>query len=218
MRTSPSRPPRKVSEVTNRISPSEAWQRLLEGNTRFVAGNALHPNQDASRRSALVSTQNPFAVIFGCADSRLAAEIIFDLGLGDVFVVRTAGHVIDDAVLGSLEYGVSVLNVPLIVVLGHDNCGAVTATKNAVETGEMPPGFIRDLVERITPSVLTSLREDKTDVNDMVVEHAKQTAARLLESSQVISAAVDDSSTAVIGVAYRLEEGRAELVSTFGAL
>ncbi|MGZ5949053.1 MAG: carbonic anhydrase, partial [Isosphaeraceae bacterium] len=115
-------------------------------------------------------------------------------------------------------YSVSVLSVPLIVVLGHDNCGAVTATKNAVETGEMPPRFIRDLVERITPSVLTSLREDKTEVNDMVVEHAKQTVARLLESSQVISAAVHDSSTAVIGVAYRLEEGRAQLVSESGLL
>lgn len=110
------------------------------------------------------------------------------------------------------------LNIPLIVVLGHDNCGAVTATKNAVETGQMPPGFLRDLVERITPSVLTSLREDKTEINDMVVEHAKQTAARLLESSQVISAAVDDSSVAVISVAYRLEEGRTELVSALGAL
>ncbi|MFF2299685.1 carbonic anhydrase [Arthrobacter sp. NPDC058127] len=204
--------------MTNGISPSEAWQRLLEGNARFITGDSVHPNQDASRRNALVNTQNPFAVIFGCADSRLAAEIIFDLGLGDVFVVRTAGHVIDDAVLGSLEYSVSVLNVPLIVVLGHDNCGAVTATKDAVETGQMPSGFIRDLVERITPSVLTSLREDKADVNDMVVEHAKQTAGRLLESSRVISDAVDDSSTAVIGVAYRLKEGRAQLVSSFGSL
>lgn len=204
--------------MTIGIRPSDAWQGLREGNTRFVSGNALHPNQDASRRSALVNSQNPFAIIFGCADSRLAAEIIFDLGLGDAFVVRTAGHVIDDAVLGSLEYGISVLNIPLIVVLGHDNCGAVTATKNAVETGQMPPGFLRDLVERITPSVLTSLREDKTEINDMVVEHAKQTAARLLESSQVISAAVDDSSVAVISVAYRLEEGRTELVSALGAL
>lgn len=108
-----------------------------------------------------MNTQNPFAVIFGCSDSRLAAEIIFDLGLGDAFVVRTAGHVLDDAVLGSLEYSVSVLNVPLIVVLGHDNCGAVAA-KEAVETGIMPPRFIRDLVERITPSVLTSQHQGKT--------------------------------------------------------
>ena len=96
--------PLTVSRVSNRISTYESWQRLLDGNERFVTGDSLHPNQNASRRSELVNTQNPFAVIFGCADSRLAAEIIFDVGLGDVFVVRTAGHVIDDAVLGSLEY------------------------------------------------------------------------------------------------------------------
>jgi carbonic anhydrase len=204
--------------VTTTFSPAQAWQRLLEGNARFVSGEALHPNQGVERRSELVDTQHPFAVIFGCADSRLAAEIIFDLGLGDAFVVRTAGHVLDDAVLGSLEYAVSVLGVPLIVVLGHDNCGAVTATKDAVETGDMPPRFIRDLVERITPSVLASLRDDKTEVNDMVIEHARQTVDRLLESSQVIASAVKDSSTAVLGVAYRLEEGRAQLVCGSGLL
>ncbi|WP_277522597.1 carbonic anhydrase [Arthrobacter sp. ES3-54] len=204
--------------MTTTFSPAQAWQRLLEGNARFVSGEALHPNQGVERRSELVDTQHPFAVIFGCADSRLAAEIIFDLGLGDAFVVRTAGHVLDDAVLGSLEYAVSVLGVPLIVVLGHDNCGAVTATKDAVRTGDMPPRFIRDLVERITPSVLASLRDDKTEVNDMVIEHARQTVDRLLESSQVIASAVKDSSTAVLGVAYRLEEGRAQLVSGSGLL
>ena len=207
-----------VAGVTTTFSPAQAWQRLLEGNARFVSGEALHPNQGVERRSELVDTQHPFAVIFGCADSRLAAEIIFDLGLGDAFVVRTAGHVLDDAVLGSLEYAVSVLGVPLIVVLGHDNCGAVTATKDAVRTGDMPPRFIRDLVERITPSVLASLRDDKTEVNDMVIEHARQTVDRLLESSQVIASAVKDSSTAVLAVAYRLEEGRAQLVSGSGLL
>lgn len=200
------------------LTPALAWQRLREGNKRFVAGTSSHPNQDASRRSSLVENQHPFAVIFGCADSRLAAEIIFDLGLGDAFVVRTAGQVIDDAVLGSLEYSVSELDVPLIVVLGHDSCGAVTATKNAVETGQMPVGFIRSLVERITPSVLTSLRNNQTDVNDMVVENVKQTSQRLVDSSRVISGAVDSGRTAVIGLAYSLADGRADLVSSIGSL
>ena len=193
------------------LTPALAWQRLREGNNRFVAGTSSHPNQDASRRSSLVENQHPFAVIFGCADSRLAAEIIFDLGLGDAFVVRTAGQVIDDAVLGSLEYSVSELDVPLIVVLGHDHCGAVTATKNAVETGQMPVGFIRSLVERITPSVLTSLRNNQTDINDMVVENVKQTSQRLVDSSRVISGAVDSGRTAVLGLAYSLADGRADL-------
>ncbi|MDF9751022.1 carbonic anhydrase [Arthrobacter sp. ES3-54] len=200
------------------LTPALAWQRLREGNKRFVAGTSSHPNQDASRRSSLVENQHPFAVIFGCADSRLAAEIIFDLGLGDAFVVRTAGQVIDDAVLGSLEYSVSELDVPLIVVLGHDHCGAVTATKNAVETGQMPVGFIRSLVERITPSVLTSLRNNQTDINDMVVENVKQTSQRLVDSSRVISGAVDSGRTAVIGLAYSLSDGRADLVSSIGRL
>ncbi|QDW29118.1 carbonic anhydrase [Arthrobacter sp. KBS0702] len=200
------------------LTPALAWRRLREGNERFVAGESSHPNQDASRRSSLVETQNPFAVIFGCADSRLAAEIIFDLGLGDAFVVRTAGQVIDDAVLGSIEYSIGVLGVPLIVVLGHDSCGAVIATKNAVETGEMPAGFIRSLVERITPAVLTSMRNDQHDVNDMVVENVKQTSQRLVDSSRVISDAVEGGRAAVIGLAYRLAEGRADLVSGIGEL
>jgi carbonic anhydrase len=204
--------------VTTQLTPALAWHRLREGNARFVAGESSHPNQDASRRSSLVETQHPFAVIFGCADSRLAAEIIFDLGLGDAFVVRTAGQVIDDAVLGSIEYSIGVLGVPLIVVLGHDSCGAVIATKNAVETGQMPVGFIRSLVERITPSVLTSLRNDQHDVHDMVVENVKQTSQRLVDSSRVISDAVESGRAAVIGLAYSLAEGRADLVSGIGEL
>lgn len=200
------------------LTPALAWRRLREGNERFVSGQSMHPNQDAPRRSSLVEGQNPFAVIFGCSDSRLAAEIIFDLGLGDAFVVRTAGQVIDDAVLGSLEYSISELKVPLIVVLGHDSCGAVSATKSAVEAGEMPPGFIRDLVERITPSVLTSIRNNKHDVNDMVVEHVKQTARRLADTSRVISDAIDEGRAAVVGLSYSLGEGRAELVSGIGQI
>jgi carbonic anhydrase len=204
--------------VTTDLTPALAWQKLREGNERFVSGSSNHPNQDASRRSSLVNQQHPFAVIFGCSDSRLAAEIIFDLGLGDAFVVRTAGQVIDDAVLGSLEYSVSLLDVPLIVVLGHDSCGAVTAAKQTVDTGEMPKGFLRDLVERITPSVLAARRNGFEEVNDMVVEHVQQVAERLVDSSRVISESVDKGKVAVIGVTYRLAEGRAELVSGFGAL
>ncbi|MGG5171973.1 carbonic anhydrase [Pseudarthrobacter sp. J1738] len=202
--------------MTSYLTPALAWRKLREGNQRFVAGESSHPNQDASRRSSLVNDQHPFAVIFGCSDSRLAAEIIFDLGLGDAFVVRTAGQVIDDAVLGSLEYSVSVLGVPLIVVLGHDSCGAVTATKTAVETGEMPVGFMRSLVERITPSVLTSLRNNEPEINDMVVENVRQTSQRLVDSSRVISEAVSSGHAAVIGLAYRLEHGRADVVAEIG--
>ena len=139
-------------------------------------------------------------------------------GLLDFFVFGEADGVVDDAVLGSLEYSISVLSVPLIVVLGHDSCGAVSATKSAVETGQMPVGFMRSLVERITPSVLTSLRNNQNDVNDMVVENVKQTSQRLVDSSRVISDAIETGRAAVIGLSYSLAEGRADLVSGIGEL
>lgn len=200
------------------LTPHAAWRKLQEGNNRFIQGESKHPNQDSLYRESLVGGQHPFAVIFGCSDSRLAAEIIFDLGLGDAFVVRTAGQVIDLSVLGSIEYSIAMLGVPLIVVLGHDSCGAITATKEAVDSGDMPSGFLRNLVERITPSVLASRRDGGQDVDDYMLEHIKQTANRLVEASRIISAAVDRQEVTIVGLAYRLEEGRVELVSSIGEL
>ena len=130
---------------------------LKQGNERFVEGRPEHPSQSIEHRASLAVAQRPTVVLFGCADSRVAAEIIFDQGLGDMFVVRTAGHVIDSAVLGSIEYAVTVLNVPLIAVLGHDSCGAVQATLDALDKGQVPGGFVRDVVERVTPSIMLGL-------------------------------------------------------------
>lgn len=202
--------------VKQTMTPNEAWNRLRDGNLRFVNEETEHPNQDSARRQSLVNSQEPFAVIFGCSDSRLAAEIIFDVGLGDMFVVRTAGHVIDLASLGSLEFAVDLLNVPLIVILGHNSCGAVTGAIEAKDGGEMPKGFVRDLIEHIAPSVQTAERQGVTDVNGTVVEHVKQTTERLVELSTVIAKAIDEGRTAVAGVAYVLEDGQAQLVSSLG--
>jgi carbonic anhydrase len=204
------------TEHSTPLTPAAAWQRLSEGNARFVAGESRHPNQDAAHRQSLARRQNPFAAIFGCSDSRLAAEIIFDLGLGDAFVIRTAGQVIDDAVLGTIEYAVENLQTPLIMVLGHDSCGAVTAAQAAAESGKMPRGFQRDLIERIMPSVLQTRRLGHEDVNTSVVEHTKQTASRLLEQSRVIADAVSSGDVAVVGVFYHLADGEAELVHGHG--
>jgi carbonic anhydrase len=208
--------PQTRTQDTVPATPAAAWQRLREGNARFVAGESLHPNQDASRRQSVAGGQNPFAVIFGCSDSRLAAEIIFDLGLGDAFVVRTAGQVIDDAVLGSIEYAVANLGTPLVMVLGHDSCGAVSAAHAAAGSGDMPRGFQRDLIERIMPSVLDTRREGHHDVNSAVVAHTKQTASRLLEQSRIINEAVSRGEVAVVGVFYHLQDGEAELVHGHG--
>jgi len=198
------------------LSPNEAWEKLSAGNFRFVNEETEHPNQDSARRQSLLSGQEPYAVIFGCSDSRLAAEIIFDAGLGDMFVVRTAGHVIDPASLGSLEFAVDSLNVPLIVILGHNSCGAVTSAIRVKETGDMPKGFVRDLVEHITPSVLAAERKGITDVNGTAVEHVKQTTDRLVDLSTIIAQAIEEGRTAVAGVTYHLHDGRAQLVSSLG--
>ena len=160
-------------------NPVAAWKALKEGNERFVAGKPEHPSQSIEHRASLAEAQKPTAVVFGCADSRVAAEIIFDQGLGDMFVVRTAGHVIDSAVLGSIEYAVTVLNVPLIVVLGHDSCGAVKATLSALDDGAVPGGYVRDVVERVTPSILLGRRDGLTRVDEFEARHVTETGAQL---------------------------------------
>ena len=155
-------------------------------------------------------------MLFGCADSRVAAEIIFDQGLGDMFVVRTAGHVIDSAVLGSIEFAVTVLNVPLIVVLGHDSCGAVKATVTALDEGEVPGGYVRDVVERVTPSILVGRKEGLSRVDELEARHVIETAAQLRSRSTAIAERLDNGSLAIAGVTYHLADGRAVLRDHLG--
>ncbi|MFJ4677855.1 MULTISPECIES: carbonic anhydrase [Kitasatospora] len=198
------------------LTPQVAFETLLAGNRRFVAGSPNHPNQDAARRAQTAPSQTPFAVLFGCSDSRLAAEIIFDQGLGDLFVVRTAGHVLGPEVLGSIEYGASVLGTPLVVVLGHDSCGAVGATREAVAAGSSGEGFVRDVIERVTPSVLAANAAGYTDNSDFIDEHIRHTVSLLVDRSQTLAAAVAAGTTAVVGLSYRLVDGTAHLVTTRG--
>ncbi|MEX5637336.1 carbonic anhydrase [Parafrankia sp. FMc2] len=197
-------------------SPAEAFAVLREGNARFVQGERLHPNQDADRRSAVAPRQRPFAVLFGCSDSRLAAEIIFDRGLGDLFVVRTAGHVAGPEVLGSIEYGVSVLGAPLVVVLGHDSCGAVTAASEADRDGTAPAGYLGDVVERVMPSVLSARAAGHTDIDAFVRTHIRRTVDGLVGRSVLLAAEVAAGRCAVVGLSYRLAEGTVGVVSSHG--
>lgn len=192
-------------------SPITAWKALSEGNERFVAGTPQHPSQSIEHRASLAAGQKPTAVVFGCADSRVAAEIIFDQGLGDMFVVRTAGHVLDSAVLGSIEYAVTVLDVPLIVVLGHDSCGAVKATLSALEDGEVPGGYVLDIVERVTPSILLGRKEGLTRVDEFEARHVTETAKQLVGRSTAVSARIESGDLAIAGVTYHLADGRAVL-------
>ncbi len=197
-------------------SPITAWKALKEGNERFVAGRPQHPSQSVEDRARLAAGQTPTAVIFGCGDSRVAAELIFDQGLGDMFVVRTAGHVIDSAVLGSIEYAVGVLNVPLIAVLGHDSCGAVQATLNALDDGEIPGGYIRDIVERVTPSILLGRRDGLTRVDEFEARHVIETGSQLMARSALIAERVAAGTLAIVGLTYHLADGKVALREHLG--
>jgi carbonic anhydrase len=197
-------------------TPVSAWKALKEGNERFVAGRPEHPSQSVEHRASLAAGQKPSAIIFGCADSRVAAELIFDQGLGDMFVVRTAGQAIDLAVLGSIEYAVTVLNVPLIVILGHDSCGAVKAAIGAIDDGAIPAGFVRDVVERVAPSILMGRRDGLSRVDQFEERHVSETLAQLMARSSAIAERVSAGTLAIAGVTYHLADGKAALVDHVG--
>jgi carbonic anhydrase len=197
----------------------DAWKLLLDGNQNFVHGTPAHPRQDADVRRAIANKQTPFAALFGCSDSRLAAEMIFDVGLGDLFVVRNAGQVIAETILGSLEFAVEVLKVPLILVLGHDECGAVRATMDAAAGKLQVEGeFIHKLVDRIMPTVERSHAAGDTSIDDITARHVADTIEELLESSNVISNAVKTGKLAVVGANYKLELGDIHMVVSHGDL
>ncbi|PPF83012.1 carbonic anhydrase [Subtercola sp. Z020] len=194
---------------------------MQAGNERFVAGEPQHPRQDVDVRHRLAALQTPSTALFGCSDSRLAAEIIFDQGLGDLFVVRNAGQVISESVVGSLEYAVGVLGVQLIVVLGHDECGAVRAAIDSEAPDAQPlPPHIANLIAPIVPAVQRVVAEaarageasdiGSVDAHQVGKYHLEDTIAELLQSSEMIAEAIADGRLAIVGANYRLSEGRAE--------
>ncbi|MFZ9744268.1 MAG: carbonic anhydrase [Aquiluna sp.] len=197
----------------------QAWDLLSEGNRNFVNGTPAHPRQDAEMRVELADQQAPFAALFGCSDSRLSAEMIFDVGLGDLFVVRNAGQVIADTILGSLEFSVEVLKVPLILVLGHDECGAVKASLDS-ELGKLSTSgeFIRNLVDRIRPTIERSLAAGENTLDQLTHNHIQDTIEELVERSGLIRSYIESGRLAVVGAEYRLAEGRVSMISAIGPL
>ncbi|MFI2649102.1 MULTISPECIES: carbonic anhydrase [Micromonospora] len=198
-------------------TPEQALAELHAGNQRFVTGVPRHPNQDAGHRAAVADGQHPFAVIVGCSDSRLAAEIIFDRGLGDLFVVRTAGHTAGPEVLGSVEYAVTVLGTPLVVVLGHDSCGAVQAAREAVRTGTSPSGHLGAVVDAVAPSLLRAGRDGVEDLDTIVDIHIAQTVEALVARSAVLAERVSAGKVTIVGMSYRLSAGEARTVAQIPA-
>src|SRR5699024_7403323 len=193
----------------------------------------LHPSQDTARRSQVSVEQNPFAVLFGCSDSRVAAEIIFDRGLGDMFVVRTAGHVLDTTVVGSIEFGVDILHTPLVVVLGHDNCGAIAGARQAMVSGELDSGMVRAIIDRVIPSIVTRAPSHALGSSDVPIdgtgfelvlpshaelgrEHVSESVKMLGTYSHSLAEKVETGQVRIVGMGYTLSDGRAHLVEHLG--
>jgi carbonic anhydrase len=203
---------KKPPKPENVLSPDAALKRLMEGNDRYVEG--VTKRYDFSReRKALSKGQNPFAAVLSCADSRIAPEFCFDAARGDVFVCRVAGNFASDDIIASLEYAVQVLNTPLIVVLGHDACGAVDATIKSIKDKTTLPGHLPSLVTAIAPAV-EAVRDVPGDVLDNAIRrNVMLNVEKLKGASPILKSFVDDRKIRVAGAIYRIKSGRVELIT-----
>ena len=186
------------------VAPAEAISKLKEGNGRYTTGSLQHPGQTAERRTELAKTQHPFAAIVSCSDSRVPPEIVFDQGLGDLFVVRVAGNVINDEGLGSIEYTVDHLGTRLILVLGHQSCGAVNAARETIAAKGKAPGHIESLVTAIKPAVEATAKDD---LETTVKANVKNVVKALRSSTPILKSKVDSGEIQVIGGYYSLDTG-----------
>jgi len=187
-------------------------KRLLKGNTRYVDGVSLR-HDFKHEREALAAGQNPYAAILGCADFRIAPEYAFDSGRGDLFVCRVAGNFAGDETIASMEYAVAVLGVPLLLVLGHDRCGAVDATIKSLKDDKALPGHMPSLVEAIAPSVKAASRQPGDILGNAIRQNVIDNVAKLASASPILSAAVEQKKLRVVGGIYRLTDGRVDLVT-----
>lgn len=188
------------------MTAEEALKLLKDGNKRYVKGDLRHPHTDPDRRHELTAAQHPFAVILSCADSRVVPELLFDQGLGDLFVIRVAGNVAKDKVFGSIEYAVKFLNSKLIVVLGHESCGAVNASLGNADPG----GHIGSIIEKIKPAVYMARRMKGDLLTNAVKVNAEIVAEEIKETKPIISDAVEAAGVKVVSAYYKLDSGEVE--------
>jgi carbonic anhydrase len=187
--------------------PDEALARLMEGNARFVDATMQHPAQGPDHRFQVSKEQRPFAAILTCSDSRLPPEVIFDQGLGDLFVVRVAGNIVDVTLLGSVEYAVGHLGTPLVMVIGHERCGAVEATLESIEHDTTPKGDVAALVKAITPAVPVAEQQAGDLLDNTIRVNAEMSRDAIIKSSQ-ISGPMKAGQLKVLAAYYNLEDGR----------
>lgn len=190
------------------ITADEAMRWLKDGNQRFAEGKAIHGHQQAERRAEVAKGQQPFAIIVCCSDSRVGPEIVFDQGLGDIFVVRAAGNVVDDVGLGSIEYAVEHFGTPLVVVLGHNRCGAVSA---AVSGGEAH-GHVRAVVDAIRPAVEKVKGQPGDPVENAVRANVREVVKRLQNAAPILPDRVKAGKLKIVGAGYNLDSGRVEWI------
>jgi carbonic anhydrase len=193
------------------LSPNDALDRLMKGNARYVDGISRR-HDFKHEREALSAGQNPFTAILSCADSRIAPEYCFDTARGDIFVCRVAGNVASDEMIASLEYAVSVLNRPLIMVLGHESCGAVDAAIKSIEDGTRLPGHLPSLVDAIAPAVNAVQGQSGDMLANAIRHNATINADKLKSSDAVLKSFVDDKKVKVISAIYELRSGRVGLL------
>lgn len=195
-----------------RLTADEALRRLLEGNERFVANQERHPDRGPEVRLRLAEAQHPFAVILGCADSRVPPEILFDEGLGDLFVIRNAGNIVDATCLASVEYGVDHLGVSLVMVLGHERCGVITAAVAVSRDGQAVRGHLWSLIDAVRPA-LEKIDEREGDVIDQAVRaHVKIEVERLRRADPIVSRAVQTGAVRIVGARYDIDRGQVEVL------
>ncbi len=193
---------------TEGMNPDTALQQLMSGNERYVKGATTHPNQSIERRTELAGGQHPVAAILTCSDSRVAPEILFDQGLGDVFIIRNAGNVVEDVGLGSIEYALEHLGTRLVVVLGHAKCGAVTAATQGSEA----PGHIDSIVKHIQPAVQLARSQSGDLVANSIKANVGIMEEKLKASEPFVAKMVKDGSVKVVGAVYDLASGAVTLV------
>ena len=198
--------------VAPQLTPDQALDLLKEGNRRFVSGNPIQSHMTGPKlRASLAHEQRPFCVLVGCSDSRVSPELLFGRGLGDLFIVRNAGNVVDLAAMGSIEYGVAVLGAPLVLVLGHERCGAVQAAVKVVQENASYPGSIGQMIEPIIPAVLRAQREGHYDlVEQSVRANVHRIVERLRTTEQMLQAPQREGRLKIIGARYDLDDGSVE--------
>lgn len=190
------------------VSADSATTKLKEGNERFIKGKTLHPNQDFKRIKEVASAQKPFAIIVGCSDSRVPSEIIFDQGIGDLFIVRTAGQVSSYASWGSIEFGNAVLGAKLIVVLGHTSCGAVSAACKIPDV----PGHIVTLINAIKPAAELAKKIAGDVVENAVKINVAMEVKQLQSLEPVLTKAIKNGSLKIVGAVYNLSTGQVDFL------